>query len=743
MSELLVDDEYKNIRIKIDNQIVATQEIIDRVSIAFGCTDGSAPAVGTTYSPHCDVEINSNEIYGDSRLDAIKMGAIFVVECELESGTYTPLGRFEIGQPVQITDDYAISFSGEGMLGSVLARKKMNWANMQQYSDKGVLTVAEALELVHIQFPTITIQTPSSEHLPDDFSEARIVVPTSLKKWKKNVIYKKRFVKITVRDFLAGIAVMMGGNVVEYGNSIRIVTMSEARENEGAMIGNYFSSDSFASDFTYERKVYVPKEMCLKTYETTPVQTKKKSGSTKTHGYCYTTECECASVYKYEGAPSVHKYTINVDCQWIGRSFEAFYFSGSVSGDSGEYEDAEPIRTYPLIDFNYLPCSIDFSGWNDLFCPATFVNIHATRKNTATQEETPFDVLVYIMDMTLEWNGTISVSVSSGYNGDSNEITVTIGTNELSNAWDDGTNVPELATIIDPYPPTPDVNYTFISKIPSSSNSNLYIRCATLNNELYVAYSSNSNYTTTNFVKYNGNSWTQLSFPVDGVPHQDKYSVMISYNNKIHFFEQGGSHYEWDGERFTQSFAPPRYKKGNNYYNIRFANYGAVVFNGELYISGYVSVNYYSGDFHWVLYKYDGNQWELLDDTELPNTSSGSNVGFLPSLVSHNGYIYGLLNADTSISDYKSLYRWEGSYWNKLGFPTDTIRRCLCEYNGFLYSFYFYYGTGTVSVLEDFENTWISDTSTWGNSMVCFVIEYNGLLYMIDEGCNLFSITVD
>ena len=442
MSELFVDDSYKNIRIKIDGTIVATQEIIDRVSITYGCTDGSAPAVGTTYSPHCDVEINSNEIYGDSNLDTIKMGAIFVVECEFESGVYTPLGRFEIGQPVQYTDDYSISFSGEGMLGSVLTRTKMNWANMKQYTDKGVLTVAEALELVHIQFPTITIQTPSSEYLPDDFSEARIVVPTSLKKWKKEVIYKKRFVKLTVCDFIAGIAFMMGGNVIEYGSTIRIVTM---KETLGNISSDSFTADSYDQGYTYEKKAYAPKEIILKTYETTAVQTKRKNSSTKTHGYCYTTECECASVYNPTIPQGENKYTVNVDCQWIGRSFESFYFSRSVSGDSGIYDDATPIHEYPSDKFDYTPCTFNFSGWNEAFMPSLFINVQGTRKNTETQVETPFNITAYIMEMTFEWNGTISVSVNSGYNGDSSEITVTIGTNELSSVWDDGTNVPELA----------------------------------------------------------------------------------------------------------------------------------------------------------------------------------------------------------------------------------------------------------------------------------------------------------
>ena len=448
MSELTMDESYKNIRISIDGTIIATQEIIDRVSISYGCVDGSSLGIGTTFSPRCDVEINSNDIISNSALDLLKMNKIFIVECELTEGTYTPLGRFEIGEPAVYTDDYSVSFSGEGMVGSILARKYMNWNLMEEYTDKGVLTVSQALQIIHDQF-NVTIETPSAEYLPENFSQARIVVPTSLKKWKKGVAYAKRFVKLTGREFIGGIACMMGGNLIEYGNYIRIVTLKEVLSNSN---NNYFTEDSFNSDFTYEKKPYAPKEIILKTYETVPVQTKKKNKTT-THGYCYGTECECNSVYSYIGNQNVNQYTVNVECQWIGRSFEAFYFSGSVSGESGIYEDATPIRKIGNMDLSFTPISLDFSGWSSEFFPSNFLKIQGTRKNTETQTETTYEISTYIADMTIEWDGNITTQVSSAYSGDGSEITIVIDHNEITEAWDDGTNIPDYATqeIVIPY----------------------------------------------------------------------------------------------------------------------------------------------------------------------------------------------------------------------------------------------------------------------------------------------------
>lgn len=556
--ELTVDDGYKNIRIrdKQSNIIFATQEILDSIEIKYGCTDGSAPAFGATYSPHCDVEINSNEIVGNNLLNYIRMGRSFVVECELTEGTYQNMGTFEINTPPIYTDDYSISFSGEGILGSLLARKKMNWALMSDYdsSKKGIITLAHAIQMLEDQFGVTVDINPNTL---SEYSDMKIVVPLKLRKWKKGVKYEKQFVKITGRSWIAGISAMLLANVIEYNGVLHILTLFEAGNNTDYISGKYFGENSYVADYQTEKIPYAPKSMILNTYETIPVTTKKKNSSTKkTHGYCYVEECSCASIYQYSGEPA-NEYDVTVDCQWIGRSFESYYFnSGNVDGKSGDYEDGDPIPvTYGL--FSYTPCTFDFSGYNSAFEPAKYIRVKTTMKNTENQTITEKMILVYIMEMTFSWRGTISVTISSAYTGDAGSVTITIGdTDPVSSAWNNGTNIPEMAEVIIA---TPEGQFTWtqntvpfhIHTYTISGYSVIY------NNELHIIQASldtRDRYFVPYHYKYNGTQWVEAST----LPMPSGVSVggVVVYNGYIHIFSGNylTLHYVWDGSEWSRSF---------------------------------------------------------------------------------------------------------------------------------------------------------------------------------------------
>ena len=131
------------------------------------------------------------------------------------------------------------------------------------------------------------------------------------------------------------------------------------------------------------------------------------------------TDRKIANVFS-SSVGSANEYNVNVDCQWIGRSFEAFFFAGSVpSVDSGSYEEAIPIHDYASSGFAYIPSSWDFSGDNaDAFFPGHYIKCRISQKNTSTQAITTTDVLVFIMEMTWNWHGTVDVQISSAFNGE-------------------------------------------------------------------------------------------------------------------------------------------------------------------------------------------------------------------------------------------------------------------------------------------------------------------------------------
>ena len=410
---LTVDDGYKNIRIEIDGNIVATQDIIESVSITYGSTDGNAPGFGATYSPHCDVTINSNDIYGNTALEAIQLGAMFSVKCELVSGTYQTMGDFYIEMPPQYTDDYQITFSGEGMLGSIMDGTYVDYTIMEDYTENGVLTPVQARDVIYRQFH-IMISWNANAFPTDFLTDAKIIVPVrskwKTKKYQTSYPYKKRFVKITAREWLAGMAVMMGCNVVEYMGVITFLPLM----GEGIPT-DYFTDDSFIADYQKEKTAYVPGTLFLHTYETVA----KDTHTIQDKIFLYKTECECNNILPNIGVLSGNIYDVNIECQWIGRSFESFYFTDDIySTDSGDFDDATPIRHYPTQAFAYAPSSWDFSGWNEAFKPGRLLRVQTKSKNTETQVETTEYMSVYIMEMVWNWNGTIDVQVSSSFNGE-------------------------------------------------------------------------------------------------------------------------------------------------------------------------------------------------------------------------------------------------------------------------------------------------------------------------------------
>lgn len=427
MAEVFVDDGNKNIRIKDKETgtIIADQDIIESVRITYGCSDGEGATFGSTYSPHCDISIESNEIIGTSVLEQIRIGLKFVVECEIGS-VVTPwmnMGTFQINQPPMFTDDYGIDFSGEGMLGSVFDRTKVDY---DYYSVGGIgeCTLNDITQGFYRQtgYP---IHLPDANHEPDGLSLADWVFPLDSKytgkKWNDSTPIESKLLSITLRELVAGIALMYGGNAIEYGSELYITTLEEAMLPAEF---DYFTEDSFTPDFQSERMFYAPKSMKLTTYKTVPIKVKKS-----TKGYCVSTECNCNNVYDLDtgGLPvNTNQYNTNINLQWIGKTFETFYFTGSISAESGKYEKATPIKKFVRSMFAYLPSSYDFSGWHDSFMPGNIIVTQITQKNTETQEETQYLKQVYIMEMTFNWDGNISVQLNSFYNGDYDGLTSTI-----------------------------------------------------------------------------------------------------------------------------------------------------------------------------------------------------------------------------------------------------------------------------------------------------------------------------
>jgi hypothetical protein len=255
------------------------------------------------------------------------------------------------------------------------------------------------------------------------------------------------------------------------------------------------------------------------------------------------------------------------------------------------------------------------------------------KKNTATQQETTVDVLAYIADMTITWNGTISVQISSSYNGEAGEVTVTIGNNQASNAWNNGTNIPEVANVDFPEPIEGEWIYerldapygycwgylqgniihlaiakasgsyytyengicTVIASYPSGLD---FVFGATFYKGYEYILGKLNGSSTINLYRCDGGVWVIVS----SLNYWTTNGALFNYNGKIHFFlGDGGRHYTFDGNDIelletTSGF----YFTGSN------TAYNSFEYEGVLHIFcyGHKNTNPEGNYDHWI---YNGN----------------------------------------------------------------------------------------------------------------------------------------
>jgi hypothetical protein len=411
MSQLTLDTSIHNIELRIDNVVYANRDIIERVTITYGCTDGTAPGFGATYSPSCSVVLNSDSIVGHIADGAFTQGVYFSVHTDLLDAPV--LGTFLIEEPPMKTEDYQITFEGQGLLGSLYDYTYMDFSDCDP-----VIPLYDApenfkngLNLFCSQFHTTMVMPPDS-YLPNGWRNFRLYLPIIPAESKGTPSYEK----ITAREWLAGIALLLGCNVVEAFGDLRLVPlyMSYATRNTQ----DYFMGDEYNSGFDHTDLVYQPESLHITTQAMSKIVIQ---GDRRYEGGAYT---EKEQTYKSNYTPtpiatSHIAYDLNISIQWVSHSLRDAYW-GTKKGNE------TPTKQLPSYQFAYTPSNWDFSGYNSIFRPGNFINVRKEIKNVPTQTIEVIEVLAYIMEMTLEWNGNFNVTINSAYNGDADGVTSSI-----------------------------------------------------------------------------------------------------------------------------------------------------------------------------------------------------------------------------------------------------------------------------------------------------------------------------
>lgn len=179
--------------------------------------------------------------------------------------------------------------------------------------------------------------------------------------------------------------------------------------------------------------------------------------------------------------------------------------------------------------------------------------------------------------------------------------------------------------------------YSSVSAIPYSF---YYGSAVTLNDDIYIIGSSDSNYYRY-FCRFNGTGFDTLT----NVPYDFYQGAAVVYNNEIHVLGGTGSttnHYRWNGTSWSYAGGLP--------YAFRYGS--AVVYKGKIHLlgGGTTSARIYH-------YEWDGISWSR--SVDLP-------YYFLyGSAVVYNDEIH-LLGSSHNSSTYTYHYKWDGTSWSSV-----------------------------------------------------------------------------
>ena len=412
----------------------ANEDTLASVEITYGCTDGTAPSFGATYSPHCEIEINANSIeHGQALAQAFRPGKTFIVKCDTlssplfgEESELKQIGKFKIQESPVFTEDYSFRFSGDGILGTTMAKKNMDFDDVSGFK----LDYDDAVSLVESQFG-VTIEYEFSNPTQPSYSPLpKVYLPSHYKKTKK--AKQKVLSKIKAREFVAGLALLVGANAVELGNGvIRFVNFGYEYHSayiqnnvNGEDSGDYFAGDDYQSGYTYATCSYAPKSLLFTSFEPKDYKQTDTQGN-EFEGVIIVkdSKIETPSLFHPPSDFADVMYDTEIESVWLGATIYK-YFVDQHTGSSGD------VSGY---SFRYTPSDISFSGWNpEYFVPGKFFRVQSVSKNTETQEFANKYFLQFVMEMRFRWEKTISVQISSAYNGTELKVTSNISGGDVS-----------------------------------------------------------------------------------------------------------------------------------------------------------------------------------------------------------------------------------------------------------------------------------------------------------------------
>lgn len=428
-----IEDIASEIFLTIDGSTLSTQgsEYINSIDIMQGCVSDSFASYGSTYSPTINCDMFSCEftdaLISKAYVNDVVNGTLIRAWMVIEGHDYNPIpiGRFVVKENPTYNGE-TVSFTGNGIMSEYMDIAEIEISALNKYHKEELEN--KYVKTGNMDFISYDSDSYFWEFLPEDF--LRVTgFPLHIDNWSDILIaigtyglqqlmipviasstyddvtntYDTEFnSRITWRELLSGIAVLLRGNVIEKNGAFYIKMLPEVKQDGFRPI---FDNSMYDSSAIFGNNLMSPSKISVKANNWLPYMSKDKNPIG--FGYC---DGE-STVVLNDSVSSIHNvenYPVTIECPWIlfetlnrntNQSHDWYTFIGNNRAMNWQTGLKSLNRA-----FVYHKASFETMAWHPLMNVGDIIIV---------EDHDGVKRYVFVGEMTLHYNGTVYAEITS------------------------------------------------------------------------------------------------------------------------------------------------------------------------------------------------------------------------------------------------------------------------------------------------------------------------------------------
>lgn len=354
-----------NARIFVNGYLIEDDSIdLYTINMSTGCISGNFIGYGATYSPSCEITM--------SETDMFNIGDRVKVQFYLD-GEWVDFGSYVlVDEPV--TEEGTKTIRLEGHLSTTFESEMVSFTGDQLFYG---IKILDAIDLISTQTGVIV-----NLYGYDDIYQKIVNTVIDIPSYDASTNEIKA-IRISCREFVAGLSLLLGGNVIERNGQVYITSLGSLYD-----FTTVFTEDDY-STLKISKKSYTPDSVIL-SYQP---YIGRGDGN-----LVYTPGDKLKKEMVRNHVSNEIPYTINVECDWIGFNARNGFLTQS--------------------SFGYNPAEVEFPGYHP--------SLYAGNQVRVSDGDNKYYIMCGIVEY--EWDGGLTTKVSSVFSAENNQANTSIST---------------------------------------------------------------------------------------------------------------------------------------------------------------------------------------------------------------------------------------------------------------------------------------------------------------------------